>query len=163
MNMADSRPIVAKCRKFSWIVLNLTEFAFFEKRVTHGRTDGRMDGRTDGRMDGRTNGRKISPFYRTSSPIGAAALPAPMKTKEKVEQGKGTADHLIPLGYLFISLFLITLPFPDTHHQLASSTPIFHLRFWKILDVPPHQFIIQTFIADNEAKSRHAWKFFWMM
>ena len=24
-----------------------------------------------------------------------------MKTKEKVEQGKGTADHLMPLGYLF--------------------------------------------------------------
>ena len=45
--------------------------------------------------------RKISPFYRTLSPIGAAALPPPMKTKEKVEQGKGTADHLMPLGYLF--------------------------------------------------------------
>ena len=24
-----------------------------------------------------------------------------MKTKEKVEQGKGTTDHLMPLGYLF--------------------------------------------------------------
>ena len=24
-----------------------------------------------------------------------------MKTKENVEQGKGTADHLMPLGYLF--------------------------------------------------------------
>ena len=59
------------------------------------------EGGTDGRTDGRTNGRKISPFYRTSSPIGAAALPPPMKTKEKVEQGKGTADHLMPLGYLF--------------------------------------------------------------
>ena len=23
-----------------------------------------------------------------------------MKTKEKVEQGKGTSDHLMPLGYL---------------------------------------------------------------
>ena len=43
----------------------------------------------------------FSRFYRTSSPIGAAALPPPMKTKEK-EQGKGTADHLMPLGYLFI-------------------------------------------------------------
>ena len=57
--------------------------------------------RTDGRTDGRMDGRKISPFYRTSSPIGAATLPAPMKTKEKVKQGKGTADHLMPLGYLF--------------------------------------------------------------
>ena len=53
--------------------------------------------RTDGQMDGR----KISPFYRTSSPMGAAALPPPMKAKEKVKQGKGTADHLMPLGYLF--------------------------------------------------------------
>ena len=26
--------------------------------------------------------------------------PASMKTKEKVEQGKGTADQLMPLGYL---------------------------------------------------------------
>ena len=37
----------------------------------------------------------------TLSNIGAAALPTPMKTKEKVEQGKGTADHLMPLGYFF--------------------------------------------------------------
>ena len=70
------------------------------------------DGRTK-RTDGQTNVRKISPFYRTSSPIGAAALPPPMKTKEKVEQGKGTADHLMPLGYLFFSFcfFFLSLPF----------------------------------------------------
>ena len=30
----------------------------------------------------------------TLSPIEAAALPSPMKTTEKVEQGKGTADLL---------------------------------------------------------------------
>ena len=54
----------------------------------------------NGQTDRQTDGRKISPFYRTSSPIGAAALPPPMKTKEKVEQGKGTADYLMPLGYL---------------------------------------------------------------
>ena len=36
---------------------------------------------------------KIFPFYKTLSPIGATALPPPMKTKEKVEQGKGTAYH----------------------------------------------------------------------
>ena len=52
-------------------------------------------------MDGQTEGQKIFPFYRTLSPIRAASLPSPMKTKEKVEQGKGTADHLMPLGYLF--------------------------------------------------------------
>ena len=54
---------------------------------------------TDGQTDEQ---RKISPFYRTLSSIGAAALPPRMKTKEKVEQGKGTADHLMLLGYLFI-------------------------------------------------------------
>ena len=54
-----------------------------------------------GGMDRQTDGLEISPFYRNSSPIGAAALPPPMKTKEKVKQGKGTADHLMPLGYLF--------------------------------------------------------------
>ena len=58
--------------------------------------------RGGGGTDGQTNRWKISPFYRTLSPIGAAALPPPMKTKEKVEQGKGTADHLMPLGYLLI-------------------------------------------------------------
>ena len=47
-----------------------------------------------------TYGQKISPFNRTLSPIGAVALPPPIKTKEKVEQGKGTTDHLMPLGYL---------------------------------------------------------------
>ena len=40
--------------------------------------------------------------FRHGWPIGAAALPSPMKTKKKVEQGKGTADHLMPLGYLLI-------------------------------------------------------------
>ena len=38
-----------------------------------GWTDGQMDGWTDGRTDGQTEGRRISPFYRTLSPIGAAA------------------------------------------------------------------------------------------
>ena len=31
------------------------------------------NGQTDGQKDGRMDGQKISPFYRTSSPIGAAA------------------------------------------------------------------------------------------
>ena len=58
-------------------------------------------------MDGLTGVGNFSSFYRTSSPIGAAALPVPMKTKEKVEQGKGTADHLMPLGYLLTFEYLI--------------------------------------------------------
>ena len=34
----------------------------------------RTDGRTEGRTDGRTDGRNFSPFYKTPSPVGAAAL-----------------------------------------------------------------------------------------
>ena len=40
---------------------------------TKEQTDGWMDGWMDGWTDGWTNGRKISPFYRTLCPIGAAA------------------------------------------------------------------------------------------
>ena len=71
-------------------------------------------GGTDRQTNRQTDIQKISPFYRTLSPIGAAALPPPMKTKEKVEQGKGTADHLMPLGYLFlfdIQVSFILIPF----------------------------------------------------
>ena len=48
-------------------------------------------------------------------PIGAAALPPPMKTKEKVEQGKGTADHwdIWATYYPFIS-FLYSWLKPGT-------------------------------------------------
>ena len=37
-------------------------------------------------------------YGNSTHSIGAATLPPPIKTKEKVEQGKGTADHLMPLG-----------------------------------------------------------------
>ena len=38
----------------------------------------------EGRTDGKTDKWKISPFYRTSSPIGAAALLLSMKSKEEL-------------------------------------------------------------------------------
>ena len=80
----------------------------------------RMDGWMDGRMDdGRTDGRKISPFYRTSSPIGAAAPLQPNFNPKTIKRGKGTAVHMMPLGdwffsFLFgfsLSLFLFPLTF----------------------------------------------------
>ena len=47
-------------------------------------------------QDRLTDGWKISPFYRTSSPTGAAAQKG---------QGKGTADHLMLLVFsVFLSL-----------------------------------------------------------
>ena len=82
-------------------------------------------------MNGQTNGRKISPFYRTLSLIGAAALLPPMKTKEKEEQGKGTADHLMPLGYLsknWIHLGTGASLHPS-HHQQALVEEIDSLIF----------------------------------
>ena len=59
-------------------------------------TDGQMDRQMDGQINGWRDRQKISPFYKTLPPIGAAALLSPMKTKEKEEQGKGTANHLMP-------------------------------------------------------------------
>ena len=41
------------------------------------------DGRTDGWTDGRTEGQNFSPFYRTSSPVGAAAQKAKNYSHEK--------------------------------------------------------------------------------
>ena len=51
-------------------------------RRMYGRTDVRTYGCTDVRTYGCTDGRKISPFYRTSSPIGAAAQKELPKTSE---------------------------------------------------------------------------------
>ena len=59
----------------------------------------------DGRTDEWTDGRKISPFYRTSSPIGAAAPLQPNFNLKTIKRGKGTADHVMPLGAWFSSLF----------------------------------------------------------
>ena len=46
-----------------------------------------LDG-PEGGTDGQTNEWKISPFYRTLSPIGAAALIPPMQTKKMSFQNK---------------------------------------------------------------------------
>ena len=56
-------------------------------------------------MDGWTNGRNFSPFYKTSSPIGAAALLPIHVNYQILEQGKGTADHMMPLGDWFFNEF----------------------------------------------------------
>ena len=57
-----------------------------------------MDGRTDGRMDGRT---EFLPFYRTSSPVGPAALLRFVDFTTSKRQGKGTAD-LLDASWRFI-------------------------------------------------------------
>ena len=61
--------------------------------------------RTIGRTDKRTEN---LPILQDSVPYRGRCPASPMKTKEKVEQGKGTADHLMPLGYLFLyTIYLI--------------------------------------------------------
>ena len=63
---------------------------------------------------------KISLFYRTSSPFGAAARFSLQKQRKnsmqtQAVQGKGTSDHLMPLGdwfsffsFLFLSFLFFT-------------------------------------------------------
>ena len=55
---------------------NLAGWALDLAQLPRGkrRTYRQIDGQTDGWMDGQMEGWKISPFYRTFSPIGAAAL-----------------------------------------------------------------------------------------
>ena len=48
-------------------------------------------GGTDGRME-------TLPVLQDFVPYWGRCPAYPMKTKEKVKQGKGTADHLMPLG-----------------------------------------------------------------
>ena len=51
-----------------------------------------MDGWTDRQM-------KNLLILQDLVPYQGRCPASPIKTKEKVEQGKGTADHLMPLGY----------------------------------------------------------------
>ena len=60
-----------------------------------GRTDGRMDRWTDGHTDGK------SPHSTGLRPL-SGPLPCLPHENQGEEQGKGTADHLMPLGYLLL-------------------------------------------------------------
>ena len=51
-----------------------------------------------GGADGWTDEQNFSPFYRTLSPIEAAALLYIHVIYQILKQGKGTTDHLMPLG-----------------------------------------------------------------
>ena len=47
------------------------------------------------------DGRNFSPFYRTSSPIGAAALLHIHVNYQIFKQGKGTTNNMMPLSECF--------------------------------------------------------------
>ena len=49
-------------------------------------------------MDGWADEQNFSPFYRTLSPIEAAALLHIHGHYQLLKQGKGTADQMMPLG-----------------------------------------------------------------
>ena len=90
----------------------------------------------DGRMDERTNERKISPFYRTSSPIRAAAQKPPFWAAAPVG-----ADVLwYHTGQLWVSDLRSTFPRSPPR---ALHTPQMALKTPQItLDTP--QMVLQT-------------------
>ena len=77
----------------------------------------------NGRMDERTNGRTENLLIlQDFVPYRGRCPASPMKTKEKVEQGKGTADHLMPLGYLFVNVLIMVFFSPFWHFFSLSFT-----------------------------------------
>ena len=57
-----------------------------------------MDGRTYGRTDGRTEN---LPILQDFVPYrGRCPAKAQLQPKNSIKQGKGTADHMMPLGKL---------------------------------------------------------------
>ena len=66
------------------------------------RADGRTDGRTDGWMDGWTDGKSPhSTGLRLL--LGHCPATAQLQPKNCIKRGKGTADHMMPLGNWFIA------------------------------------------------------------
>ena len=64
-----------------------------------GQTDERTDIRTNGQTDGRT---QIPPrVLQDFDPFGAAALFPFDFNKHQLKQGKGTDDHILPVGDWF--------------------------------------------------------------
>ena len=104
--------------------------------------DGRTGGRADGRMDRRTGGHTFPVFYRISSPIGSPA-------QKVMRQGKGTADHLLPLGYWLMVIYLnITGLQSNSNSQNADcrgpngteTTGSYCIHFYSVLLLGPSHF-----------------------
>ena len=57
----------------------------------------------DGSTDRRTDRHNFSLFYRTLSPVGAAALLLFETSQTSKKQGTGTADLMMPFGDWFFS------------------------------------------------------------
>ena len=79
----------------------------------------KMDGWTDGRADGRDGRTYRFPLYSTGlRPLRFPPGPLPClhnSYHHKIpEQGKGTDDHLLPLGNWFLFLFLFLFSPPES-------------------------------------------------
>ena len=89
-----------------------------EDRRTDGWRGGQTDGRTDKQMDGKSpHSTGILPL---SGPLPCFLSQKPSKKSmpTQVEQGKGTADHLMPLGDWFYQFFCLSVR-PSIHLWLA--------------------------------------------
>ena len=109
-----------------------------------------------GWMDRQMDQWKISPFYRTSSPTGAAAQKR--NNKKTIGQGKGTADHLMPLGDWFLDAHLYMRVCPSVRPSVCPLvTLLFKTGKLMILiannDVSCNHIIIQTFHHHEDASS----------
>ena len=69
-----------------------------------GWTDRWMDGRTDGRMENLPILQDFVPYW------GRCPATAQLQTKNYIKRGKGTADHMMPLGDWFINFSLYRSP-----------------------------------------------------
>ena len=76
-------------------------------------------------------------------------LPPPIKIKEKVEKGKGTADHLMPLGYLFNrSMYQPTNPPTDRLTHLYKRRSIFVIKKRSIFVIKKHIRLVTIFFQE---------------
>ena len=66
-----------------------------------------LDGSEGEWMDEQMNGTENLYILQDFIPYPGRCPASPHETKEKVEQGKGTADHLMPLGHLLTVYFYI--------------------------------------------------------
>ena len=80
-----------------------------------------MDGRTNGQTDGHTDGK--SP-YSTVLCLLSGPLPcySPTLAQRLYKRGKGTADHMMPLGAWFTPSHLYLLQGNDTQELLNIQT-----------------------------------------
>ena len=86
-----------------------------------------MDGWMDGQMDERTkNLHFLHDFFLYR---GCCPATVQLQLENRIKEGKGTADHMIPLGDWFPLLFLLLVLIP----QLSPTQPLFPILLFPLL------------------------------